>query len=268
MTLLPGRLVLLGRPVAHSLSPVFQNAALRRAALPLEYEAIDVSPGELPGMLLSLRQARGAGNVTIPHKAAVAAACDSLTLVAQRTRAVNTFWMEGGALVGDNTDVVGFLKLVESLQLPYIPRRVALLGAGGAAAAVCEAVREWEGASLRVFSRTSVRSVALAERFAGATSVDSHDALLEDADLVVNATPVGLMGDDVPVSVDLLPRDAAVTDLVYRAGSTRWVREAQARGHPAADGLVMLVEQGAAAFRRWFGIDPDRDVMWSAIRGG
>ncbi|MEP7345814.1 MAG: shikimate dehydrogenase, partial [Gemmatimonadaceae bacterium] len=89
---------------------------------------------------------------------------------------------------------------------------------------------------------------------------------VEGADLVVNATPVGLLDDEMVLPIDQLPRDAAVTDLVYRQGESRWVREARANGHPAADGLVMLVEQGAEAFRLWFGIEPDRDVMWRALR--
>jgi shikimate dehydrogenase len=87
-----------------------------------------------------------------------------------------------------------------------------------------------------------------------------------DVDIVVNATPVGLTSDDVPIDVEALPPRAAVLDLVYRRGETAWVRQARARGHRAADGLPMLIEQGALAFRFWLGVDPDRATMREAVR--
>ncbi|MBV6520908.1 MAG: Shikimate dehydrogenase (NADP(+)) [Gemmatimonadaceae bacterium] len=259
----PGRLVLLGRPVAHSLSPRFQNAALLKAGIPLTYEAIDVAPLKLADTMSALRLVRGAGNVTIPHKTAVADLCDCLTPVATRTGAVNTFWHDAaGTLNGDNTDVEGFLRLVESLRLPSLPQRVAILGAGGAAAAVCDAVASWPGTTALLWSRHPETAARLAKRYAACVSpVTDIEDCVRSAGLVVNATPVGLLDEDIPLPVHLIPRDAAVTDLVYRTTETRWVREARAHGHPAADGLVMLIEQGAAAFRRWFGVEPDRDAM-------
>ena len=105
---LPGRLVLLGHPVEHSLSPVFQNAALRAAGIPLTYEAIDVPSDGLVRMAHLLADVGAAGNVTVPHKEAFAACCSTLSPVASRVGAVNTFWTEDGVLVGDNTDVGGF----------------------------------------------------------------------------------------------------------------------------------------------------------------
>src|SRR2546423_10137985 len=104
----PGRLVLLGHPVSHSLSPTFQNAALRAAKIPLEYEALDVTKSGLHALLRDLKKVSAAGNVTIPHKFSVAERCDELTDVAARVGAVNTFWFEAGRLHGDNTDVRGF----------------------------------------------------------------------------------------------------------------------------------------------------------------
>ena len=108
MTKAPGRLVLLGHPVTHSLSPVFQNAALKAAKIPLQYEALDVSSRELRAVLRHLKDSNAAGNVTIPHKIAVHDRCDRLTDLAARVGAVNTFWYESGKLHGDNTDVGGF----------------------------------------------------------------------------------------------------------------------------------------------------------------
>ncbi|MFL5575441.1 MAG: shikimate dehydrogenase family protein [Gemmatimonadaceae bacterium] len=269
MSDLPGRLVLLGHPVAHSLSPAFQNAALRGAGSPLRYEALDVPPEALAATWALLRGERAAGNVTIPHKEAVARLCDRLTPLALRVGAVNTFWCEGEIAVGDNTDVGGFDAAVRELLGDALAgRRVAVIGAGGSAAAVLAALERWPGSAAAVWSRTAERAAALAARFAAvASAVERLADALRDADLVVNATPVGLRTDDVPVPLALLRRSAAVVDLVYRRdGPTPWVRQARARGLRATDGLPMLVEQGALAFERWLGRAPDRAAMWAAVR--
>lgn len=263
----PGRLVLLGHPVRHSLSPRFQNAALRAAGISLTYEAVDVPSDRIGDVLRELRRVRAAGNVTVPHKAAVADACDRHTPTAERTGAVNTFWCEDDILVGDNTDVAGFRALVRSV-LPDDPANsvVALMGAGGGAAAVCAVVEHWDRSRVCVYARGQERARALAGRFPGlVTVVDSPAEALRNATMVVNATPVGLTGDILPVAVDQLPRDAVVMDLAYRRGKTPWIRAAGAAGHRAADGLEMLIAQGAEAFERWFGRPPDRSVMRAAL---
>ena len=267
-----GRLVLLGHPVAHSLSPRFQNAALAAAGIPLAYEALDVPPAELDRTLDALIESRAAGNATIPHKTAVAARCDVRTALADRVGAVNTFWCTlDGRLCGDNTDVAGFQAAVRSLlgDVPPADLQVALIGAGGSAAAVLAAVERWPGARARVWSRSRERAADLADRFARVC--DRFDDLarsLDGATLVVNATPLGLRDDDAhPVEIGALPGGAAVLDLVYRPGETAWVRAARRAGHRASDGLPMLVEQGVEAFARWFGAPADRDVVWAAVGG-
>lgn len=267
MSARPSRLVLLGHPVAHSLSPRLQNAALRRAGIPLEYTALDVPPERLASTLEALAAEGAAGNVTIPHKEAVAARCAHLTPLAGRVGAVNVFWSEGGRLHGDNTDVGGFDAAVRLLLgRPPGVERVALLGAGGAAAAVLAAVERWGDATATIVARTASRAETLARRFPGVARAAAHlsDAL-DGATLVVNATPVGLHDDAFPASPEALPRGAAILDLVYRRGETPWVRAARARGHAARDGLEMLVEQGALSFSRWLDIVPDREAMRAAL---
>jgi shikimate dehydrogenase len=264
---LPGRLVLLGHPVRHSLSPRFQNAALRAAGIPLTYEALDVPPHALAGALTQLRAGRAAGNVTVPHKVTVAASCDRLTDMATRTGAVNTFWCEGRQLVGDNTDVAGFVALVRSvLGTEPVGAVVGLFGAGGGAAAVCAAVERWKGSRVIVHARTMDRATGLQSRFPGFVSVaESQSDALRHATIVVNATPVGLAGDEHPIPLAQIPPDAAVMDLAYRAGLTPWIAAARAAGFRAADGLEMLIAQGAEAFERWFGVAPDRAAMRAAL---
>ena len=263
----PARLVLLGSPVAHSLSPVFQNAALASAALPIHYEALDVPPADLDAMLDRLVREGAAGNATVPHKEAVFARCATRTPVAERVGAVNTFWVSEGVLHGDNTDVGGFERAVAALTGEGMPDRIAIIGAGGVAAAVCTAAERDGVREVRVAARTLERAARLAERFPKLVTVyPALDAALEDAALVVNATPLGLHADDpYPAAVERLPAGAPVLDLVYGPDETPWVHAARAAGHRASDGLRMLVEQGALAFERWFGFPPDRAAMSRAI---
>lgn len=264
----PGRLVLVGHPVAHSLSPALQNAALRYAGLPMTYEAIDVKPGALDSAVRRLVAARAAGNVTIPHKEAMARHCARLDAIAQRVQAVNAFRVAAdGELEGTNTDVGGFDALAREAGALRTGARVALLGAGGSAAAVLAALERWSGATVSLCNRTTARATALAARFPIVTAVTATGAeAVKDATVVVNATSLGLNADDaLPVAIDSLRAGAVVLDLVYRAHETAWVRSARERGHPAVDGLCMLLEQGALAFEWWLGIAAPRDVMREAL---
>jgi shikimate dehydrogenase len=261
-------LVLLGHPVAQSRSPRIQNAALRAAGIPLEYNLLDVTPADLRATVRALRSEGAAGNVTIPHKQAMFALCDHRTNVAERAGAVNTFWCQDGQLIGDNTDVAGFdfaaRDLFESVQAD-LPRRVALIGAGGAAAAVAAAIGEWEGTELVVWSRNPAQASAFAQRFGKSRAELDLVCAMKGADLVVNATPLGMLDDSLPVPVSDLPRKCAVLDLVCRNGETAWVRGARDAGHAASDGLPMLIEQAARSFRRWVNVEPNREVMWGAV---
>jgi shikimate dehydrogenase len=245
------------------------NAALAAAGIPLTYELLDVAPSELAAAFTSLASERAAGNVTVPHKTAAAMLMASVSTTAKRIEAVNTFrTSDEGTLSGENTDTFGFAALVRT-TLNREPRadHFALIGAGGAAAAVLATIEGWVGCSASVYSRNAMRAEHLVARFRDVARVETltnHQDIR--GDIVVNATPIGLATDDVPVSLERLERNAAILDLVYRRGETAWVRLARADGRIASDGLPMLLEQGAAAFEIWFGVQPNREVMWSALK--
>jgi shikimate dehydrogenase len=260
-------LVLLGHPVSHSLSPLFQNAALRAARIPLKYEALDVAPADLRSVLRELKESKAAGNVTIPHKTAVHASCDEVSAVAGRVGAVNTFWFESGELHCDNTDVAGFDGAVRALLGGEpVNARVILLGSGGAAAAVLAAAESWQNPRVAIVSRNSEKARKLARRFRDVAGVETTpEKALQGATLIVNATPVGQHDDEEPVDVEMIEPTTAVFDLVYRRGGTPWIKSARRRGCRAADGLPMLLEQGALSFQRWFGIEPDREAMRQSL---
>lgn len=260
------RLVILGHPIAHSYSPVFQNAALRHAGIPLTYEPIDVAPAELNKLLWTLAASQAAGNVTIPHKEAVAAQAHCSPL-AQRVGAVNTFWHVDGVLHGHNTDVEGVVAAIAAVHgsdLTGVP--CAVLGAGGSAAAVLVALDVLGCRSIQMAARTPLRAVEVARRVEVTAHVASTAQIaVQDAAIVFNTTPVGLNDNAMPVSPQALATGAVVIDLICRPQQTAFVRACVKAGHVAIDGTIMLLEQGAAAFECWFGIDAPKTVMAEAL---
>lgn len=244
------------------------SAALAAAGIDMSYEALDVPPHLLGDTLASLARERAAGNVTIPHKTAAAGMMATLSPIARRIGAVNTFHASAGTLVGDNTDAAGFAALVRTM-LGQEPRNahIAVIGAGGAAAAVLATIEDWSGCSAGVYARSRSSAERLVARFPDVARVKTlRDGEVMRGDIVVNATPIGLETEELPVPLASIEPNAAVIDLVYMPGETAWVRRARAAGRRASDGLPMLLEQGAVAFQIWFGVQPDRDAMWKALK--
>jgi shikimate dehydrogenase len=262
------RLVLIGHPVSQSLSPLMHNAALEAKGSSLRYEALDVSPEDLDDTLHELSLQKAAGNITVPHKKAAMHSMRVVSDTAHHAGAINTFWGDGyGALDADNTDVEGFNAAVADL-LGETPSgiRVAVLGAGGAASAVLTALETWDKVSATVHARDLARGMSLRMRYSAVVRVCSmRDPCLEDANLVVNATSVGMVDESHPVELHRISPNAAVLDLVYGRNETPFVRAARENGHLASDGLRMLLHQGVASFTRWFGEAPDAGVMWRAL---
>jgi len=246
-----------------------QNAALRSAGISLSYEALDVEPSVFDATIAELRRLYAAGNVTVPHKERMRRACNDVTPLADRVGAVNTFWFDDERrLIGDNTDVGGFDRAARDLLgSSPVDLTVGVLGAGGAAAAVLAAVESWPGCIAHVYNRTPERARILCERFRSVANPVDDIGAVAGAQLIVNATSVGLKDDALPIDPDFLASDAVVLDLVYRPGETAWVKSARARGHKSRDGIAMLVEQGALAFERWFGSPANREAMWEAVVG-
>lgn len=257
-------LAVVGDPVAHSLSPRMQNAAIRAAGLAAVYVALRTPPESLPTVLDALRAVGAAGNVTVPHKEAAFRHVARPTDLARRAGACNTYWVEHGELAGDNTDVAGVLGALDALGARGGTWCVA--GTGGSARAVALAAAE-RGATVLVRSRTPERARAFAA-WAESVGVAARPAGAEArADVLINATPLGLRpGDPSPIP-DAFARGARVAlDLVYARDRTAWVRALRARGIAAEDGREVLVRQGAAAFARFFpGTPPPVEVMRAAV---
>ena len=252
---------ILGFPVHHSLSPRIHNAALRAQGINMLYVGLAVPPAQLTTAVAGLSALGFLGaNVTIPHKEAVIPMLDRMTDRAKAVGAVNTLVVRDGLLLGDNTDVAGFLAPLARHRLGAC--RAVVLGAGGAARAAVYAVLT--ALAPRVVT-IAARLLAPAERIARdfapfgpvqVTRLRAAAGHLADAQLIVNATPVGMHPD-----AEATPwPDAAVFgpgqlvyDLIYRPGTTRLMREAAARGATVLGGLPMLLGQAAAAYRQWTG---------------
>jgi len=257
-------LAIVGDPVQHSLSPAIHNAAISALGLDAVYIPIRADAVSLPHVIKAFEAIGVAGNVTVPHKLAVAQLLIRLTAAAQELSAVNTFFPEGGRLVGDNTDVAGLVDALDPLD-PQTPWLVA--GTGGAARAVAAAARV-RSARLLVRSRDAARAVTFAA-WAREAGVDAHaDDGGESVGTAINATPLGLKpSDPPPVPADRLDGCRVALDLVYAVGQTAWTRFCRTRGLRAADGRGMLVAQAAYAFERFFpGVMAPREVMAAAVR--
>ena len=253
--------VILGDPVAHSLSPAMQNAAFRALGLDAVYVPFACDPDGVRPLLRAVARAGGGGNVTVPYKEVAAHAVDSCLPLAETVGACNSFWWDGGRVVGDNTDVPGVLEALHQLAVGTAPWFIAGTG-GGARAAVVAAADH--GVAVAVRSRDPERQREF-ERWV--TSRGVRLAAAAECGVLINATPLGLgPGDPLPIDSAGFPKAAVAFDMVYAKGETPWVRAMRARVGKAADGRAMLVAQGAAAFERWFpGKRAPVDVMRAAV---
>ena len=260
---------MIGDPVRHSLSPTLHNAAFRALDLDWAYVAFDVAAGEgrAAAAVEGMRALRIEGlNVTMPHKADVIPALDALSPTAERLGAVNTIAWRGTELYGDNTDGAGFL---DSLHLDHGLEvrgwRCVVLGAGGAARAVVLALAEAGVAEVVVVNRTPEKAAVAAELAGSAGRVGAVENA-KDADLVINATPLGMgvWEGEIPIGPEHLGSGQVVCDLVYHPHKTAMLEAAKEAGAVAVNGLGMLIHQAAHAFRLWTGEDPPLAAMSAA----
>jgi shikimate dehydrogenase len=258
----------IGSPVKHSLSPALHNAAFAAAGVDWVYTAFEVAPGEAVRALDAMR-ALGLGglSVTMPHKEAVADGVDALDPAAAALHSVNTVVRSPeGLLVGHSTDGAGFVASLVEADVVVAGRSIVVLGAGAAARAVIDALARAGAASVTVVNRSIDRAEHAAALAGDAGRVgDAADvADVAGADIVVNATSVGMASDELPIDASLLRVGQVVADLVYHPLETALLRAAAAAGARTVDGLGMLVHQAAIQQQLWLGDLPDTAVMRAA----
>ena len=278
-----GLLGLIGYPVGHSMSPVFQQAALDHYGLKFDYELWSTPVTELPAMVSRIRKIDYLGaNVTIPHKIEIISLIDDIDGSAKTIGAVNTIVKKQDQLIGFNTDVFGFLKpLCDLANFDPIGARVLLFGSGGVARSACYALLNAGIDKLILANRTLGNAERLAcesHRFSSSRrkievlSLPLSDSKLNEhvrsCDLIVNATSVGMKHtkseQDSLLTIEQISEDTLVYDLVYNPRETKLLRNAKEAGAQTLEGIPMLVYQGAASFELWFEKKAPIDVMMRA----
>jgi shikimate dehydrogenase len=278
------RLGVFGDPVAHSLSPQLQNAALKQ--LDMQYGRFQIAAGELREALHLVRELNFVGvNLTVPHKVPALELVDDVDANAKQIGAVNTIKIENGKASGFNTDGKGFARAIrEEFSVDLRDLRVMLLGAGGAGRAIARQCGKENCERLVIVNRTFEKAQKLADElrdlFAGPRVLGpvarlqaagwEENALrfqIGNVDLIVNATPLGLnRGDPSPIPSRLLAPHLMIYDTVYSEKKSPLVAAAIEAGARAANGLSMLLHQGALAYEIWFGREAPIEAMRAAIR--
>jgi shikimate dehydrogenase len=259
---------IMGWPVAHSLSPAIHNAAFRALGLDWIYVPLPVTPSAVPDALAGLTALGFAGvNVTMPHKTAVADLIDDLSDDARRLRAVNTIVVDGAVLHGHNTDAPGFDRFLRR-DAAFDPagRRALIFGAGGAARACALALAHAGAASVTVAARDPSRvddlSAALEGLGTDIRAIVFDDAAAIEADLIVNATPLGARDESLPVPE--MSTTSVIVDLLYHPAVTPLQTLAREAGAAVFGGIGLLLHQAALSFELWTGQQPPLDVMSAA----
>ncbi|MEM8925869.1 MAG: shikimate dehydrogenase [Actinomycetota bacterium] len=259
----------IGDPVRHSLSPVIHNAGFAALGLDWVYVALPVAAGA-GGEAVAAMDLLGIDglSVTMPHKAAVAAALERRTAAVDRLGVCNcVFRHDDGGLVGDNTDGDGLVRSLRTDDgVDPDGARVMVIGTGGAAASIIEAVGRAGAGEVAVVSRTPERAADACRLTAVARPAAAEEAAVMD--VVINASPVGMAGgpqpEGTPVAARHLPADGVVVDIVYQPRRTRLLADAEAVGATAVNGVGMLVYQAAIAFEHWTGSPAPLDAMRTA----
>jgi shikimate dehydrogenase len=263
----------IGDPVSHSLSPTLMNAAFGATGLDWSYVALEVAAMQLPDALAGVRALGIAGlSVTMPHKESAAACCDRLSPTAERLGAVNCIVNDGGALTGHNTDGEGFIRsLRHGFAFEPANKRCVVFGAGGAARSIVLALADAGASEIVVVNRTlgrAERTAALAGDRGEVVALDGAHSDLVDADLIVNATSIGMgepVASDVPFDASVLHDGQVLVDIVYKPLETPLLATARKSGVSVANGVAMLAHQAAVQFELWTGVDAPIDVMLASV---
>jgi shikimate dehydrogenase len=268
---------LIGKPVDHSLSPCIQNAAFQYLDLDFIYVAFEVRPEDIFGAIIGIKSLKIHGlNVTMPLKEKIVERLDQLDENARRIKAVNTIINKQGILFGFNTDGEGALRALEKNNQGIKNKKIVILGAGGASRALCYTLAK-QTEEIVILNRTQQKAFALAEELSKTSKSKIHyghlersiiEKELENADLLINATSLGMHPNEYesPIDQDLLRSDLPIFDLVYNPIETRLLREAKKIGAPTIGGLNMLVHQGASSFEIWTEEKAPVNIMMTAAQ--
>jgi len=271
-------IILLGKPLGHSVSPQMHNLAFEKLGLDYCYLPVEVAPADLQTVFNGLiRMNVGGFNVTIPHKINIIKFLDELDPLAATIGAVNTICVRDGKTIGYNTDGEGFLQSLEN-EAHIVPRekKFFLLGCGGAARAISMTLAHHGAEKIFICNRTLSKAEMLTseinkKRANCAITVPQNAGnrvdILQECDVLINTTSIGMHPKEnaLPIEESLISTHLTVADIVYNPLTTRLLKVAKNRGCATVHGLGMLVNQGAAGFRLWTGVEPPVEEMSASV---
>lgn len=260
----------IGYPIAHSKSPLIHGHWLKKYNIHGEYNVYEVQPENLESFINTAQETEGfrGFNVTIPHKETVIKFCTTVNDEAKKIGAVNTVvFFPNGVIEGRNTDAYGFITNLQTHCPDYEANKLpaVIIGAGGAARAVCYALKKAGVPEIRIVNRTIERAEKLADEFGLRTyEWENKEKALMDCNLVVNTTSLGMTGQEaLEINLSSLPPQSIIYDLVYKPLITDLLKQAQDKGYKIVTGIGMLLHQARPGFQAWFGqqVDIDDDLV-------
>ena len=247
--------LVIGNPIAHSLSPKLHNNWLRQNNINAKYEKNKLDTQEIESLIENIRQKKIAGcNVTVPYKKTVIPYLDKLSLEAEQTQSVNTIAFDGNNLVGYNTDIFGFTKAIENLDFSIKDKNILILGAGGVVPSIIFALKKLSVSHITISNRTKKKAEDLKVLFKNLKVVEWGS--LPDFDVIINATSIGLNDEIINLDFSKSGKNKLFYDVIYNPAETNFLKKGKELGNKIENGKTMFIYQASEAFRLWHGISP------------
>ena len=247
--------LVIGNPIAHSLSPKLHNSWLKENNIEASYDKVQLNIDEIDSFIDSIKQQKIAGcNVTVPFKKTVIPYLDRLSPEAEKTQSVNTITFEGNNLVGHNTDIVGFRKAIKSLKFSIRYKNILILGAGGVVPSIIFALKKLDVSAIKVSNRTKQKAEDLKFFFKDLEIIEWGD--LPDFDVIINATSIGLNNEIINLDFSKSGKNKLFYDVIYNPIETNFLKKGKELGNMAENGRNMFLYQASEAFKLWHGITP------------
>ena len=245
----------IGNPINHSLSPKLHNYWLTKNNIKAVYDRKKINQGDLESVISKVKEGKINGiNVTVPFKKAVIPYLDQLSPEAEQTQSVNTIILSNGNLVGHNTDIAGFSRAIEELNLNIQNKKIFILGAGGVVPSIIFALKKMSVSQIIVSNRTKKKAEDLKSQFHSLEIVDWGD--IKDFDVIINATSLGLNKESINLDFSKVTNNKLFYDVIYNPEETNFLKEAKRLGNKIENGKLMFVYQAFEAFKLWHGIEP------------
>ena len=247
--------LVIGNPISHSLSPKLQNHWLKQNNIDAVYDKMKLEENEIKTIIDQIKNKKIAGcNVTVPFKKIVLPFLDILSPEAEQTQSVNTIICEKGSLIGHNTDIVGFVKAIKSLNFNMKGKKVLILGAGGVVPSIIFTLKKMDVSQIIVSNRTKKRAEDLKKQFNNLEILDWGSTT--DFDVIINATSLGLNEESIKLDFSKHGNNKFFYDVIYNPEETNFLKEGKKFGNKTENGKLMFIYQALEAFKLWHGIEP------------